>query len=53
MRTRAREERLGITGRGAGGLRQKFISLGITEQTASYKPNVAAACYRWLACHLT
>jgi hypothetical protein len=42
-------KRLGITGRGAGLLRQKFVDLAIIERTAPYKPNVAPARYRWTA----
>ena len=42
-------KRLGITGRGAGLLRQKFVDLAIIDPTAPYKPNVAAARYRWTA----
>jgi hypothetical protein len=41
--------RLGITGRGAGELRQKFVRLGIVKPTTPYKANVAAARYSWTA----
>jgi hypothetical protein len=40
--------RLGITGPGAGQLRQKFVKLGIINLTVPYRPNVTAARYRWL-----
>lgn len=40
--------RLDITGPGAGQLRAKFVTLGVIAQTAKYRPNVAAARYRWL-----
>jgi len=42
-------KRLGITGRGGGLLRQKFVDLAIIAQTAPYKPNLAAARFRWIA----
>jgi hypothetical protein len=41
-------KRIGITGRGAGELRRRFVRFQIIEQTAEYKPNVSAARYRWL-----
>lgn len=39
--------RLAMTGKGAGQLRMRFVKLGILQQTAQYRPNVAAARYRW------
>ncbi len=42
-------DRLGITGNGVGLLRRKFARLGIVEQTAPYKANVAPARFRWTA----
>lgn len=41
--------RLGITGPGAGQLRRYYVSLGIIEPTAPYRPNTAAARYGWTA----
>ena len=41
-------ERLGITGKGAAGIRDKLARLGAIEQTAKYVPNKFAARYRWL-----
>lgn len=41
-------ERIGISGEGAGQLRMKFIKQGIIALTVAYKPNIAAARYRWL-----
>jgi hypothetical protein len=40
--------RIGITGKGAGLLRGKFTRLCIIKPTVPYKPNVAAARFRWL-----
>lgn len=42
-------ERLGITGKGAGFIREKFTRLGIIEKVCDYQPNKAAARYCWLA----
>jgi hypothetical protein len=41
-------ERLGITGKGAAWLRDKLVSNLVIKQTVPYKPNKAAARYRWL-----
>lgn len=41
-------ERVGITGKGAGLLRKKFVGLRIIAQTVPYVPNKAAARFRWL-----
>ena len=41
-------ERLGITGKGAAGIRDKLARLGAIEQTAKYVPNKFAARFRWL-----
>ena len=40
--------RLAITREGAGLLRRKFDRLGIIKPTVAYKPNVAAARFRWV-----
>jgi hypothetical protein len=40
-------DRLGISGRGAGGVRDKLEKLGIIKCTKGYVPNKAAARYRW------
>ena len=42
-------DRIGISGEGAGQLRRKFAKLGIIEQTAPYKANIAAARFAWIA----
>ena len=41
-------ERLGITGKGAAGIRDKFAKLGVIVKTADYIPNKFAARYKWL-----
>jgi hypothetical protein len=41
-------DRLGISGRGAAGIRDKLEKLGIIQRTQAYKANKAAARYRWL-----
>lgn len=40
-------ERIGITGKGAAGIRDKFAAFGIIEKTADYIPNKKSARYRW------
>lgn len=40
--------RLGITGNGAAGIRDKLARLGAIEKTADYVPNKFAARFRWL-----
>ena len=39
--------RLGITGKGAGGIRDKLAKLGAIEKTADYVPNKFSARYKW------
>jgi hypothetical protein len=41
-------ERLGITGKGAAGIRDKLARLGAIEKTANYVPNKSAARFCWL-----
>ena len=41
-------ERLGITGNGAAGIREKFVLLGIIAKTANYVPNKFANRFKWL-----
>jgi len=41
-------ERLGITGKGAAGIREKFVRLCIIKKTANYVPNKFAARFKWL-----
>lgn len=41
-------ERLGITGKGAAGIREKFVRLGVIKKTANYVPNKFAARFKWL-----
>jgi hypothetical protein len=41
-------ERVGLTGSGAGLLRDKLDRLGIISKTADYRPNKAATRFRWL-----
>jgi hypothetical protein len=41
-------DRLGISRKGAGGIRDKLENLGIIQRTRPYKANKAAARYRWL-----
>jgi hypothetical protein len=41
-------ERLGVTGNGAAGIRNKLAKLGAIEKTADYVPNKFAARFRWL-----
>lgn len=40
--------RLGITGKGAAGIRDKFVRLGAISKTANYVPNKFAARFKWL-----
>lgn len=40
-------ERLGITGNGAAGIREKLVRLGVIKKTADYVPNKFAARYKW------
>ena len=40
--------RLGASDRGGGWLRDKLVSEKVIERTVPYKPNKAAARYRWL-----
>ena len=40
--------RLGITGKGAAGIRNKLALLGVISKTANYVPNKFAARFRWL-----
>ena len=42
-------ERLGITGRGAGKIREKLAAFGIIRLVQNYRPNRAAARYVWTA----
>lgn len=41
-------ERLGITGKGAAGIREKFVRLGVIKKTANYVPNKFATRFKWL-----
>lgn len=41
-------ERLGITGNGAAGIRDKLARLGVIKKTADYVPNKFAARFKWL-----
>jgi hypothetical protein len=41
-------ERLGVTGKGAAGIRDKLTKLGAIEKTADYIPNKSAARFKWL-----
>jgi hypothetical protein len=41
-------ERLGVTDKGAAWIRDKFVLLGITAQTAKYVPNKSSARFKWL-----
>lgn len=41
-------ERLGITGKGAAGIRDKLAKLGAIAKTADYIPNKFAARFRWV-----
>jgi len=41
-------DRLGISGHGAGGVRDKLEKVGIIQRTKAYVPNKAAARYRWM-----
>jgi hypothetical protein len=43
--------RLGITGKGAAGIRDKLARLGVISKTANYVPNKYAARFRWLLNH--
>ena len=40
--------RLGITGKGAAGIRDKFVRLGAISKTVDYVPNKFAARFKWL-----
>jgi hypothetical protein len=40
--------RIGITGKGAAGIRDKLARLRVLAKTANYVPNKLAARYRWL-----
>lgn len=42
-------QRLGLTGNGAAGIRDKLVGLGAIAQTANYVPNKFAARFKWLA----
>jgi hypothetical protein len=42
-------ERLGITGKGAGGVRDRLAALGAILKTADYVPNKSANRFRWIA----
>jgi hypothetical protein len=41
-------DRLGVTGKGAAGIRDKLARLGVISKTANYVPNKFAARFRWL-----
>ena len=41
-------ERIGLTGKGAGELRTRFMERGIMNPTVRYVPNVSAARFCWL-----
>ena len=41
-------ERLGITGKGAAWIREKFVRLGVIKKTMNYVPNKFAARFKWL-----
>ena len=41
-------QRLGITGKGAAGVRDKLARLGAIEKTRAYVPNKSAARFKWL-----
>lgn len=40
--------RLGITGKGAAGIRDKLTKLDVIKKTADYVPNKSSARYKWL-----
>jgi hypothetical protein len=40
-------ERLGITGKGAAWIREKFVRLGVIAKTADYVPNKFAMRFKW------
>jgi hypothetical protein len=40
--------RLGITGNGAAGIRDKLARLGVISKTADYVPNKIATRFKWL-----
>lgn len=42
-------QRLGLSGKGAAGIRDKLTTLGAILRTADYVPNKAATRYRWVA----
>ena len=41
-------QRLGITGNGAAGIRDKLVTLGAIAKTANYVPNKFSARFKWL-----
>jgi len=41
-------ERLGITGKGAAWIREKFVRLGVIKKTMNYVPNKFAARFKWV-----
>ena len=41
-------QRLGVSGKGAAGIRDKLAALRVIGKTADYVPNKLAARYRWL-----
>jgi hypothetical protein len=41
-------DRLGVTGNGAGWIRDKLARLEVIEKTANYVPNKSAARFKWL-----
>ena len=45
--------RLGVTGKGAAGIRDKLARLGVISKTANYVPNKYAARFTWLQNHQT
>ena len=40
--------RLGLTGNGAAGIRDKLARLGAIQKTVNYVPNKSAARFKWL-----
>ena len=42
-------DRLGMTGKGAAGIRDKLARLGAIEKTANYVPNKSAARFKWIS----
>jgi hypothetical protein len=41
-------DRLGITGKGAAGIRNKLARLDVIAKTADYVPNKSAMRFKWL-----